>query len=56
MSGLPIIEREDLKMMVRKLTEKMEIKIYVTDICAIHRLPNRGDAPATIAAQFNNRD
>ncbi len=34
----------------------MEIKINETDTCAIHRLPNRGGAPATIVAQFNSRD
>ncbi len=56
LSGLPVTEREDLRMVVKKLAEKMEIKINETDICAIHRLPSRGGAPAKIVTQFNNRD
>ncbi len=54
-NGLPLTPREDLREIIGKLGEEVEVEIKNSDICAVHRLPSRSGVPA-IVAQLNNRD
>jgi hypothetical protein len=54
-TGLPREPRENLREKVTKVAEKLNVKLYEYDICAAHRLSNKGEAPAVII-KMNNRE
>lgn len=54
-TGIPKEPNENLRTKVTKLAEKLNVNVYEQDICTVHRLSNRGEAPA-IVVKMNNRD
>jgi septation ring formation regulator EzrA len=47
-TGIPEKQDENLKVVVKKLAEKLEITLQDYDICAIHRLPSKTKGPTTL--------
>lgn len=47
-TGLPREPGENVREKVTRVAEKLNVKLYEYDICAVHRLSNKGEAPVII--------